>query len=86
MYKTTGNISPIDEISGNITYGNGSGETVPIYDGDYDVTPQAEEQMVLKTKGKKMARDVVVKEIPYFETSNSSGGYTVYIAGEISFE
>jgi len=32
-----------------------------------------------------MLNDVIVKQIPYYETSNLSGGVTVYIAGEINF-
>ena len=38
MDKITGNISPINKINGNITYGNGSGETVPIYEGNYEAS------------------------------------------------
>lgn len=96
MDKITGNISPIKiingnilsnkKIDGNITYGNGSGETVPIYEGNYEVTPLAFQRTVLSTEGKKMENDVVVKEIPYYETSNLSGGTTVYIAGQVEFE
>lgn len=33
-----------------------------------------------------MSKDVMVKQIPYYETSNLGGGVTVYIAGEINFE
>lgn len=83
---TTGNISPVNKISGNITYGNGNGEYVPLYVGDYTVTPQAFEEVILETNGKKMTKNVTVKEIPYFETTNTSGGVTVYIAGQIEFE
>lgn len=95
MDKITGNISPINKINGNIisnkkidgniTYGNGSGETVPIYEGNYEVTPLAFQRTVLNTEGKKMENNVVVKEIPYYETSNLSGGTTVYIAGQVEF-
>lgn len=85
MDKITGNISPINRINGNITYGNGTGESVPIYDGNYEVTPLAFERTILNTKDKKMENNVVVKEIPYYETSNPSGGNTVYIAGQVEF-
>lgn len=96
MDKITGNISPIKiingnissnkKVTGNITYGNGMGESVPIYDGNYEITPLAFQRTVLETEGKKMASNVVCKEIPYYETSNLSGGTTVYIAGKIEFE
>ena len=80
-----GNISPIMKISGNITYGVGEGDTPIIYEGDYDVIPLAFQETVLKTKNKKLVDNIVVKEIPYYETTNLSGGNTVYIAGHIEF-
>jgi len=82
---TTGNISPINQISGNITYGIGKGEVTPIYEGKYNISPLAFEETVLLTKNKKMTENIIVKEIPYYETSNLSGGTTVYIAGQIEF-
>lgn len=85
MDKVIGNISPIKTISGNITYGVGTGETAPTYDGNYDVVPLAFKETVLSTKNKKLTEDIVVKEIPYYETSNPSGGNTVYIAGHVEF-
>lgn len=87
MDQTTvnGNISPIMTISGNITYGVGEGDTPIIYEGDYDVIPLAFQETVLKTKNKKLVDNIVVKEIPYYETTNLSGGSTVYIAGHIEF-
>ena len=55
-------------------------EPIPTaYSGDYVVTPLAFEQTVLDTSGKKMADDVTVLEVPYYEVSNTSGK-TVYIA------
>lgn len=32
-----------------------------------------------------MEDNVVVKKIPYYETSNVDGGETVYIAGEVTY-
>lgn len=83
MDKVIGNISPVGKISGNITYGVGEGDTSPIYDGEYSILPLAFQETILKTKDKKMTDNIVVKEIPYYETSNPSGGNTVYIAGKI---
>ena len=53
------------------------------FDGDYIVTPKAHSQTVLGTKGKLMESDVTVIKIPYYETSNSIGGNTIYIANEV---
>lgn len=85
MDKITGNISPINKINGNITYGIGEGDASPIYNGEYNVTPLAFEETVLLTKDTKLIENIVVKEIPYYETSNPSGGNTVYIAGQVEF-
>lgn len=81
MDKIIGNISPINKISGNITYGVGEGDTAVIYDGDYDVVPLAFQETILSTKNKKLTDDILVQEIPYYETSNLSGGNTVFIGG-----
>lgn len=47
------------------------------------VIPLAERQTVLETAEKLLLEDIVVKEIPYYETSNSAGGDTVYIGSEV---
>ena len=52
-----------------------------VYDGDYVVVPKTETQ-VLPTRSKVMADDVTVKEVPFFQTSNTYGD-TVYIASEV---
>lgn len=51
---------------------------VEIYKGSCTVTPKAYEQQ-LKTANCKMTDNVTVKEIPYFEVSNSAGGNTLNI-------
>lgn len=53
-----------------------------VYDGEYEVTPQAHEEKILQTKNKRMTDDVTVMRVPYFETSNIYGD-TVYIASEV---
>lgn len=52
------------------------------YEGEYTVTPKVEAQ-ILETKEKFMYNDVTVKAIPFYSTSNTSGGNTVYIGKEI---
>lgn len=54
----------------------------PPYEGDYVVTPKVSEQ-TLPTADKLLSEDVTIKEIPYFEVSNESGGNTVFIGNEV---
>lgn len=60
------------KVSQNYIFGG-----VP-YDGEYEVTPTAYEQY-LDTSNKFLKRDVTVHKVPYLETSNESGGFTVSI-------
>lgn len=53
------------------------------YEGEYIVTPLAYQEQTLNTKDKLCTNDIVVKEVPIWETSNLSGGKTAYIAGGI---
>lgn len=55
------------------------------YEGDYEVTPTVN-GMELETQNKFMADDLKINAIPFFEVENTSGGNTVYIAGEIEME
>ena len=57
--------------------------SLPKYSGAYEVTPLANEEATLKTAQKFMDSNVVVKQIPYFETSNTADGETVYIGTEV---
>ena len=59
------------------TYGN-----VPVYEGDYVITPSAHNQQVLETKDKLLEENVTVLKIPTSETHNQYG-LTFYI-GEVS--
>ena len=52
------------------------------YEGEYVITPKAYDEQILETKDKIMSNDVVVLKVPKYETTNLSGGYTVYIAEE----
>ena len=60
---------------------DGSGEMLPMYDGDYQVTPKVSE-IILPTKNKSMADDVTIFQIPYHEAENPSGGITATIGLE----
>lgn len=50
------------------------------YTGEYTVVPSAHESQRLDTHDKYMKQDVVVTEIPTYETSNDSG--TTFIIGD----
>lgn len=67
-------------IRGLITPGDIVIGDLPYYTGEYTVTPSLDAQ-ILDTQGKAMRDDVVVLEIPYYETSNPQGGYTAIIGG-----
>ena len=71
--------------SGAVRFGAETG--IPIYpglyDGAYEVTPRAHNEVILATKNKMMAEDVTVRKVPYYETSNLFDGKTAYIAEEI---
>ncbi|MBQ7214319.1 MAG: hypothetical protein IJS25_07295 [Bacteroidales bacterium] len=49
------------------------------YEGEYTVVPQAYDATILDTQGKVLSDDVIVTAIPYYETTNPQGGYTVTI-------
>lgn len=52
-----------------------------IYDGDYEVVPKVESDVLLETTDKVMIRDVTVYKIPYEEVENIKQGKTVTIGG-----
>ena len=67
------------------TIGNGIvkyDSSTELYTGEYNVVPKAAEEQRLPCGGKKMLKDVDIKAIPFFETSNEAGT-TVYIAAEV---
>lgn len=54
----------------------------PLYDGEYSVVSRIDGDVRLPTAGTKLTRNIVIKTIPYSETTNLSGGVTVYIGKE----
>lgn len=76
-----GGISELSIIDGTAEFGVFTAiydYEYPIYTGTIIVTPHAYEQ-TLDTSEKTVMDDITVLEIPYTETSNPSGGYTVNI-------
>lgn len=53
-----------------------------VYDGVYEVIPKANHSQTLETANKLMEENVLIFEVPYFQTSNEHGD-TVYIASEV---
>ena len=72
----------VNDIQLSIESGGNAFARYDIYTGEYVVTPHTKNEKILDTSQKIMTDDVRVLKIPYFETSNLSDGYTVYI-GEI---
>lgn len=71
-------LNSVPTICGDIAIAH-SQEIAP-YTGSYEVVPHVYEQ-TLPTKSKYMTDDMLIKAIPYYETSNLSGK-TVYIGEE----
>lgn len=84
--EISGNLLPFQqEITGNIAEGIGTEKYYDPYEGQYSITPLAFQDIILPVKDKRMLEDIRIKQIPYYETSNLSGGNTVYIAGHVEF-
>lgn len=49
------------------------------YDGEYEVTPMPYTTQILPTANLAMSTDISIREIPFYEVSNSSGGKTATI-------
>lgn len=75
----SGTISSECELTGNLCVT----QEYDAYDNSYEIVPKAFQSQVLETKDRVMKENLVVKEVPYWETSNDANGKTVYIADEI---
>ena len=79
------------QISQNTqSYSLGTSEVINVnlidgdnYEGPYVVIPMVDSQ-TLETRDKHMTDDVLVREIPYYETSNIQNGITVFIADNLN--
>jgi hypothetical protein len=70
------------QIVGNVGISTGVVDVTEQYEGDYEVVPTVD-GFTLPTRRKLMTQDLTIKEIPYYDVSNTSGGSTVYIGEEI---
>lgn len=68
-------------LTGNVvaSYDRGTYEK---YEGSYKVTPMVTSQ-TLATENRLMKENVTIKEIPFYEVSNSFGGDTIVIGSEL---
>lgn len=72
-----GILNKSNNLKGTATYSVSHGDII-IYDGNYDITPNAKVQK-LSTKYKKLMDNVIVRATPFSEVSNEAGGYTITI-------
>lgn len=70
-------------LIGTLSIDRSGDANAPVYIGDYEVTSDPERDFKLQTKSKLLTNDITVKAIPYFETSNTADGLTVYIGKEV---
>ena len=62
--------------------GGAGGQEYEHYAGAYEVVP-SDAKTVLPMAHKVADTDITVHPIPFFEVSNTAGGNTIYIGGEI---
>lgn len=77
-----GNLSAKLTIPCAVVIESGSPPSSDIPD-DYTIIPKAFEDQIIATTGKQLDHDILVKAVPYHETSNDSDGLTAYIAEEV---
>lgn len=88
-FSLSGCLSSDCSISGELSGQNGMigdisiSNNIPEYIGDHIITPSSKSDIVLNTKDKKLNENITVIKIPYYQTSNTDGGETVYIAEEV---
>ena len=54
-------------------------EDFETYMGQYEVTPLPLLEQILQTKDKVLEENIIIQPIPYHQTTNMSGGYTITI-------
>lgn len=83
------------ELHGMLSPGSGSlhgtltARTVigaELYEGAYTVHSAAHEAQELPTANKHLVKNITVEKIPYYETSNTSDGITIYIGDDREVE
>ena len=49
------------------------------YDGEYEIDPLVNSEIILETQSKIMREDVIIHEVPRYIVSNIGGGNTIII-------
>ena len=84
--KTTpnlqGSIKQNSHLQGKLNYSSYEIYNAEKYKGEYNITPLAFQQQELETKNRILEENVIVREVPFFEVSNTEGT-TVYIGSEV---
>lgn len=80
--RLDGKIAGTSEVVGSVTVGGTIKIEPDHYEGNYQVTPSIEAQ-VLDTNQKFMDDDVTVRKIPFYEVTNTTGGITIIIGKEV---
>lgn len=75
----SGTLSSVGGLAGKVSVT----KEYDIYDGEYKIIPRIFEEQVLPTSNRVLKEDVVVKEVPFYETGNDSGGITAYIGKDV---
>ena len=81
-----GGLPPVTEADNGkvmmVVGGEWVAANLPRYAGSYSVTPTAD-GLTVPTAGAYMESDLTVNPVPYSETSNNSGGTTIYVESEV---
>lgn len=80
--KITGSASAIALLNGAVSKKEMCGESVPVYRGEYEITPKINEEVILETKSRKLTENLVIKRVPIYMVSNHAGGETLIIGDE----
>lgn len=81
-----GNISSESALKGTVSEVISAVENYELYEGEYEVTPELRTAQTLNTANKYLDKDIIINEVPYSVTSNTSNGLTVYIGkGSINY-
>lgn len=82
LASKTGYLGTFEEFKAHFGEYLESDESIIDYDaytGQYAVTPLPNLEQILRTSNKILKHDIVIQPIPYYETTNNAGGYTVII-------
>lgn len=75
----SGSISSVGGLSGTISVT----KEYAVYDGTYEIIPKVSEAQILPTSNRVLKEDVMVREVPFYETGNDSDGMTAYIGKDV---